>query len=234
VKVICIPVQSGRGLRNQPLLKKGGRSLLRYTFEAACRARTFDRIIIATDSREVQQHAADWPVQIVETGRHDSRTERVAEAIHRTANCAEVVVSLQVNHPGMPGAYLDAVAEGVKRTGTITTLAAPLPELGQSVDENRMKVIVSKAGSALYFTRAELAGAYQQLGCYGFTVSQLERISKMPSSALATAERLEQLGWLDNGMAVSAIRVERCVAAINTQEDWEHWEPPTDDHRVII
>jgi|TARA_R110000824_G_scaffold120382_4_gene275655 3-deoxy-manno-octulosonate cytidylyltransferase (CMP-KDO synthetase) len=218
----------------KPLWMKAGKSLLRYTFEAACRARKFDRIMIATNSGEIEQHVSSWGAQVVRSeAEHSNGTRRVAEAVYRTANCAEVIVNLQLNEPEMPGAYLDALVSGVGKAGSITTLAAPFPELDSS-DKNTVKVIVSKAGRALYFTRSIMAGAKQHLGCYGFKVQHLERIADMPTSAIATAERLEQLEWIDNGMEVSVIRVDRGCSAINTEEDWERWQPPTDENRVII
>lgn len=237
MNVLCIPAyQNNIKITggSKPFFMKAGKSLLRYTFEAACRARKFDRIMIATNSGEIESHVSSWGVQVVRSeGEITNGTRRTAEAVQRTANCADVVVSLQVGQPEIPGAYLDALVEGVKSSGTIATLATSLPD-SEAADENKVKVIVTKAGRALYFTRSILAGAKQHIGCYGFKVDHLNRIAAMPTSAMSSAERLEQLEWLDNGMEVSVIQVDRNCFAINTEEDWKRWQPPTDESRVII
>ena len=217
MNIIVIPVSKGSlRLPRKALLLKRGKPLLRYTYEAACKARLFDRIIIATDDRDVEATARLWGCEVVVSkGRHKNGTRRVAEAVDRVAN-------------------LDAVCESVSKTKTVSTLCSGFGIDTERNDKNKVKALVSKAGRALYFTRENLAGAWHHIGVYGFTVGQLERISNMPPSALSEAEGLEQLEWMDNGMEVSVLRVDNPTVAINTAEDWKKWEPPEEVNPVFI
>lgn len=224
MQAICIPVNSkGVMAGDLHLRKKRGKTMLRYVYEAACRARSFDRIILATNSKEVASHASSWGCQIYMSDQdHRSKSRLVAEAVSNIANCASVVAMLNPNEPEMVGGYLDKAAARVGETGNIATVAA------QSIDDDTVRVAVSKQSTALYFTRSVLAGAFQSLGVCAFSQDHLERIASMPSSPIADTEKLEQLEWIDNGMAINVVIVDRATRAMHTAEDWRKWKPPSD------
>ena len=240
MNVLCIPAYSGGSIDGGlPMKQTHGKSLLRHTYEAACQARDFDQIIVATDSKDVLAVVQAWGVRgFFSKTRHRHGCHRVAEAVEEIANCAEVVVGLHVTEPGMPSKYLDKLAKSVWETGELSTLAGPLEnslaKKLQTYNPAEVKVVVSKSGRALYFSRQHLAGASKHLGVYGYTCEHLQRIASMPESPMAAIEQLEQVEWIDNGLSVAVIPVERSTVAVRTVEELSKWEPPIGFRHVGI
>ena len=51
---------------------------------------------------------------------------------------------------------------------------------------------------------------------------------------MAAIEQLEQVEWIDNGLSVSVIPVERSTVAVRTVEELSKWEPPIGFRHVGI
>jgi 3-deoxy-manno-octulosonate cytidylyltransferase (CMP-KDO synthetase) len=88
-----------------------------------------------------------------------------------------------------------------------------------------VKVVVDRAGRALYFSRRTIpylrdsAGAtvmtqlaafpfLKHLGIYGYRRETLLRLVRFPVSPLETAEKLEQLRALDNSISIRVVTVD--------------------------
>ena len=80
---------------------------------------------------------------------------------------------------------------------------------------------------ALYFSRAPIpydrdgAGltAWKHVGLYAYRRNALERFHSLPPSPLETAERLEQLRLLENGIALYVGTVQTDTVGVDTEED---------------
>ena len=230
MRVICIPVFTNSVLEEPlPLLKKNGKALLRYTFESACKSRLADKVIITSNDKAVLKLASDWGAFCwLSKERHQTGTLRVAEAVRNLANQASVIVNFSVHEPEMPAAYLDALSEHVIFTGCVSTLAGPILD-NELSDKKVVKVVASKRGKAIYFSRDKIEGASKHMGVYGYSIKHLERIENMPK----TSASLEQLSWMDNGMDLSILRVEKGTDAITTSGDFDNWQPPLDTSHVF-
>src|SRR6202000_2368603 len=96
----------------------------------------------------------------------------------------------------------DAVA-----VGTLKTACS-----GEDVDNpNAVKVVTAIDGRALYFSRATIpfdrdrtgaARYYKHLGFYAYRKPALDAFCTWPESELERNERLEQLRFLDHGLAI--------------------------------
>ena len=240
MNVACIPVLIEQLVGGDLALSKcNGKTLLRHTFEAVCRARRFDQIIIATNSKLVSDLVDAWGCKCYVDDLFAGQKNRlVSEAVSHIADYAEAVVSLHVNEPDMPSGYLDRVVSSVESKGGVVALVGPFDNMTQTGmatnDELEIKTVVSKQGQALYFTRAETRGAGKLMGCFGFDRSSLRRIENMPQSSMAAREAIEPLQWLDNGLNVSVLQVEYSTLAIRSKEELKFWEPPTDASHVGI
>ena len=104
-----------------------------------------------------------------------------------------------------------------------------------------VKVVVSAAGRALYFSRrtipfvrdlAEESPEQQlqafpflkHLGIYGYRCEVLRRLVEFPPSPLEQAERLEQLRALENGIQIAVCPVEYEAIGVDVPEDVERVE----------
>ena len=118
----------------------------------------------------------------------------------------------------------------------MSTAATPVRQLTEYDNPNVVKVVVNSAGRALYFSRrtipfvrdaasrpvAEQLAAFpflKHLGIYGYWRETLLRLVKFPVSALETAEKLEQLRALDNGIEIAVMRVLYDSVGVDVPED---------------
>ena len=98
-----------------------------------------------------------------------------------------------------------------------------------------MKVVFSKTGKALYFSRQTIPyirGAekdswlnqqdfYKHIGIYAFRISTLLEVVKKDSSRLENSESLEQLRWLEHDYTIGVMPTEFETIGIDTPEDLE-------------
>ena len=79
------------------------RSLVRRSWEAACRVRGVDRVVVATEDERIRAHAMAFGAEVVMTSdRHRNGTERCGEALARLGGGYDLVVNLQGDAPLTP------------------------------------------------------------------------------------------------------------------------------------
>jgi 3-deoxy-manno-octulosonate cytidylyltransferase (CMP-KDO synthetase) len=83
-------------------------------------------------------------------------------------------------------------------------------------------------GRALYFSRATIPfdrdnagyGAYRKhLGIYAYRKRALDRFPSLPPSPLESIEKLEQLRFLENGIAIHVSQTPYDTRGVDTEED---------------
>jgi len=90
-----------------------------------------------------------------------------------------------------------------------------------------VKVVTDSVGRALYFSRATIPfdrdgvkpPYYKHLGFYGYRKDALERFVRWPESFVERTERLEQLRFLDNGIAIYVAETPFDTVGVDTEED---------------
>jgi len=190
----------GRRLPNKALASLGGLPLVVHVARAAARA-AVDRVVVATDSDAIQEACEASDVEVVRTGAHPCGTHRVAEAVARMEGTPDRVVNVQGDQPLLVPAHVDAAVALLDRFD-VATVACPLED---PASPSRVKVAVAPDGRALYFSRAPIphGGPYRlHLGVYAFRHDALARCVAAPRDGLATSEDLEQLAWLEAGIAI--------------------------------
>jgi 3-deoxy-manno-octulosonate cytidylyltransferase (CMP-KDO synthetase) len=149
-------------------------------------------------------------------------------------------VNIQGDEPLIEPSVIDAVA-GALRHSEMATAATPLRRAGDFDNPNVVKVVVSRSGRALYFSRRtipylrEAAGGsvsdplaafpfLKHLGIYGYRRETLLRLVQLPPSSLEQAERLEQLRALENDIPIAVVPVEHDSVGVDTPEDADRIE----------
>jgi 3-deoxy-manno-octulosonate cytidylyltransferase (CMP-KDO synthetase) len=231
--LIVIPARLGSTrLPNKPLLSLGGKPLICRVLERANQIPDVDRVVVATDSNEVAQavNAAGGEALLTRENLA-SGTDRVAAVVARSEFTGyDIVVNLQGDEPFIPIGAITGAIERVQQGDAIGTAAAPLdPALRD--DPNRVKVVFTEAGRALYFSRAAVphlretenqddAAWWQHIGVYAYRPDVLLRLASIPASALERTERLEQLRALEAGYSIGvALLPTEAPSGIDTPED---------------
>ena len=93
---------------------------------------------------------------------------------------------------------------------------------------NAVKVVTSLDDRALYFSRATIpydrdntgtVPYYKHLGFYAYRKSALDRFHDWPESRLERTERLEQLRFLANGVAIHVAETPYDTIGVDTEDD---------------
>ena len=168
--------------------------------EAARRAQSLERIIVATDDARIAAAVARCGGEFMMTrADHATGTDRVAEVAARLES-ARLIVNLQGDEPEVSGATLDRVVSLLDEDAEapMATLATPIRDEAIYRDPACVKVVCSARGRALYFSRSPIphhrdglpdttAGAglaYLHLGLYAYRREFLLKLGELPPSTL--------------------------------------------------
>jgi len=230
-----IPARMGsRRFAGKVLYPYRGNPLLSYVWREVGRARNIDQLLIATDSDQVRREAEAFGARVIRTSpRHRTGSDRVAEVVKKIG--AEIVVNVQADNFGLKRAVLERTIERMKRDPSIkfATLACRVQTDDDLFDPNLVKVVLSKAGEALWFSRfpvpylrdadnssrASQFKFYEHIGVYFFRKAALRAFAGWKRSALEKAESLEQLRILENGGRMRVFKITTRPVSIDRPDD---------------
>jgi len=237
--LIVIPARlHSTRLPRKLLLRAGGKTVIQYTYEAACRSKLAQGVIVATDAEEIAAEVLSFGGASQLTGRDlQSGTDRVAE-VAATRPDIEIFVNVQGDEPELAGETIDRCIRLLHDDpqAEMATLATPIRCLTRLNDPACVKVVCDDAGRALYFSRspipharewsdhlltAEPAVFHQHLGIYAYRREFLLRMAAMPPAPLEQIERLEQLRALSAGVRIAVGVVHENSVGIDTPADYE-------------
>lgn len=224
------------------LLNETGKTLLQHTWEAAQKTKSLDRLIIATDDKEIETIAKSFGAEVVMTGDCSNGTERVAEAINKLNLSADIIVNIQGDEPELDSQQIDLCVQSLidYPECEMSTLANPLHDAAHVNDPACVKVVLADNGNALYFSRSPLPHSrdcnpedwfanaeadqsspwLQHIGLYAYREPFLKSFVKMPASTLENIEKLEQLRALQAGAQIHVSVVSHGSIGIDTPEDY--------------
>jgi 3-deoxy-manno-octulosonate cytidylyltransferase (CMP-KDO synthetase) len=239
-KVVIPARYASTRLPGKPILDIAGKPMIAHVCERAQEADA-EEIIVATDDERIFQTVSNLGIRVIMTRPdHQSGTERIAEVAQQCGWAGnEIIVNLQGDEPLIPPATIREVAvalAGQKQAG-IATLAAKIIDSEEIFNPNAVKVVLNKAGYALYFSRAPIpwernafaqsdrkpSGVmpyFRHIGMYAYTVDFLNHYCSWEASALESVESLEQLRILWHGEQVLVKIVDKTPeAGVDTLED---------------
>ncbi|HRM35181.1 MAG TPA: 3-deoxy-manno-octulosonate cytidylyltransferase [Aliarcobacter cryaerophilus] len=197
---------------------------------------SLDKVVIATDTKEVYDLAKEHGFEAVMTSvDHNSGTDRINEAVNSlNLSDDEIIVNVQADEPFIEIDVVKAVINRVKEVKDCqnTLITSCYKEINsQSADDpNLVKVVINNLEEAIYFSRAKIpyhrdgdenSTYFGHLGIYGFTKKSLNKFCSLNSSKLENIEKLEQLRAIDNGFKIAMVKVNSKSFGIDTKEDLE-------------
>ncbi|MBK7405292.1 MAG: 3-deoxy-manno-octulosonate cytidylyltransferase [Phycisphaerales bacterium] len=214
--VALIPARLGSTrFPRKALASETGKPMVVHVREAAERAASIGRVVVATDAEEIAAVVRDRGGEAVMTsGAHPNGTSRLAEAATLLGLDDEtVVVNVQGDEPEIDPALIDlAIAAHAASGAEVATIASPFGPGQSPLDPNIVKVVLDARGRALYFSRSPIPfdrdGAcgvcpLKHVGLYVYRAGFLRRYVLMPETPLERAERLEQLRVLEHGCSIA-------------------------------
>lgn len=186
---------------------------------------------LATDDQRIYDAARKLDVPVVMTDpNHPSGSDRIMEAAdHLGLEDESVVVNIQGDEPALDHNMLGFLVEPfVNKDIQVTTLARVIDSV-QAENPDRVKVVRSQQGLALYFSRSKIPHIRDDaqpetdyllhVGIYAYRLSALKAFTQLPPSPLEQIEKLEQLRLLEAGIGVYVVMTDYCGFGVDRPED---------------
>lgn len=212
----------------KPLTLIAGKPLVQHVWERCRMAEEIERVIVATEDARIRDACAAFGAEAEMTSPdHASGTDRVAEIALRYGEF-DVVLNVQGDEPAIAPATISAVARAFREgEREIVTAISPLEDVRERENPNVVKAVIARNGRALYFSRAAIpflrgdakVRFHRHQGIYGFRAEILQRVTALPPSELERAESLEQLRWLENGLAIHCVIVPAISVGVDVPSD---------------
>jgi 3-deoxy-manno-octulosonate cytidylyltransferase (CMP-KDO synthetase) len=217
--VILIPARwASTRFPGKPLALIAGVSLIQRVYERASRSQRADAVYVATDDRRIAEHVTSFGGKVVQPkGEFHSGTDRIAAALDLLGEEFDQVVNVQGDEPLIDAESIDRLIEA--NDTDMATLACPLESDAELQSRDIVKVVAAHDGTALYFSRAPLAGAQRHIGLYGYETRVLRALASLPPSPLERAESLEQLRALQNGFKIRLLQTSKPHLGVDRPED---------------
>lgn len=203
--------------------------MIEHVYRRASAARNVAEVIVATDDERIAAVVRGFGGRVRMTrADHLSGTDRLAE-VAATLDC-DVVVNVQGDEPLLdPRALTEAVAPFADPAVLMTTLYRRIDAPGDLTNPNVVKVVVDRAGFALYFSRAPIPfqrdprggypPLYRHIGLYAYRRTTLLVLASLDATPLERTESLEQLRALEHGIRIKAVETAYDSLGVDTPED---------------
>lgn len=223
----------------KPLALIRGKPMVQHVVERCLEARSFDRVLVATDDARIAEAVRGFGGEVAMTSPAcASGTDRVAEVARTLGLEGEsVVVNVQGDEPALHPQALWALGQAFEDPSVqMATLVRALRDEERS-NPTVVKAVLDEAGRALYFSRADLPfqrdpGAtierWAHVGIYGYRAATLARLATLAPTALEQTESLEQLRALGHGIAITCVKTKHGSAAVDRPEDVANAEAALD------
>jgi len=206
-----------------------GKSVILRTYESALRSGLFAQVIVVTDSDEIMDEIkTHGGIAIKSKAEFESGTDRIAEVVDNLD--ADVFVNVQGDEPFVQAAPLASLLQLFDENDKVqvASLVQVLEEKQFIEDPNYVKVALDKNHNALFFSRSVIPYPrnkdveikyYEHIGVYAFTKKALIDFTNWPMTALESAEKIECLRFLENGVSIKMAVVDYMGVEIDTPED---------------
>lgn len=217
----------------KPLADILGKPMFYRVYERAVSCTQLKKVCLATDDQRIFDAAEKYGVPVVMTDpNHPSGSDRIMEAAAILGlEDDSVVVNIQGDEPALdPGMLHKLVAPFNDDTIQVTTLARAINER-QAENPDRVKVVRSARGFALYFSRSKIPHIRDadksvtdyllHVGLYAYRLAALKTFIGLPPSPLEKIEKLEQLRLLEAGISIYVVMTSYQGFGVDRPDDLE-------------
>ncbi len=215
-----------------------GKSMIQRVYERCVQADVLDVVYVATDDERIVQAVEGFGGRAIMTSPdHASGTDRLAEAAESVD--ANIIVNVQGDQPFIDPLMIDEATRPLLDDASLemATLMHPIHKPEDLDDPGVVKVVVDRAGIALYFSRSLIPHphkdvphqVYEHVGLYVYRRDFLIEVARLEPTLLEQVESLEQLRWLEHGYRIRVVETEATDNAfsgfsVDTAEDLERAE----------
>ncbi len=221
----------------KPLIDIKGVTMIERVYRQANKAKTLQKIIIATDDQRIFDHCTSFGAKVMMTSpEHLTGTDRCAEAFAAMDEMFDIVLNIQGDEPFIQPEQIDLLinfyAEHFDKFD-VATLSKKITNHKELFNRNTVKLVTDFQHKALYFSRntiPHLRGIpeiswldhhdfYKHIGLYAYKAKLLKRLTALAPTSLEKSESLEQLRWIQNSLSIGVVETNIETASIDTPED---------------
>lgn len=230
--VALIPARIGATRFPEKLLATiKGKTVISRTYQSAADTGLFKDVIVVTDSdRIIEEIERTGGKAVKSTKEYESGTDRIAEiALNMDA---DVFLNVQGDEPfvqKVPLQKLLNVFDGqYGKDVQVASIVQRLKEPELIADPNYVKVALDLRQNAMFFSRSPIPyhrdksfpiSYYEHIGVYAFRKAALLQFTMWPQSPLETAEKIECLRFLENGIQMRMVITNYMGVEIDMPED---------------
>lgn len=213
----------------KPLIMIGKKSMVVRVASQALKARTLDRVLVATDHEKIASHVRDAGIEVIMTSPdHKTGSDRMGEVIESIH--ADIYVNIQGDEPFIAPELIDRVVSGLieNTQWDVVTTALRFYTFEDWLNPNRVKVLCSDSMDAIYFSRNPIPytkgkqippNVYSHQGLYAYRNNALKVFKMLPPHPVEIEESLEQIRLLMAGFRYGLILSEDDSLAVDVPED---------------
>ena len=222
--VIVIPARMGSTrFPGKPLVDLCGKPMIQWVYERSVASGVSDQVLVATPDQEIFDACLLFGAQAVLTRPdHPTGTDRIAEIAEKVV--ADVYINVQGDEPLIDIETVKSVFKPFENASV--RMASVYSECPDSEIENPavVKVVTDLSGNALYFSRfaipyprcSRTAPVKKHIGIYAYRRDVLLEYPSWSQTPLELSESLEQLRFLENGVAIRMVKGYGSLVSVDT------------------
>src|SRR5688572_784529 len=204
--------------------------MIEHVYRRAAEARGVDAVVVATDDERIVTAVERFGgvARMTQPG-HRTGTDRMAE-IARDLPCG-ILVNVQGDLPLVEAGMIEQVVEALTTDDTVrmSTVCRRIIDPADYANPDVVKVVVDRAGNALYFSRSPIpyvrdvgrTRVFKHVGMYGYRRDFLLEFAALPQTDLEQAESLEQLRALEHGIRIRTVETQYDSIEVDSPDDLE-------------
>ncbi len=211
----------------------GNKTVIRHTHDNTLATELFDDVFVVTDSEIIYDEITNnGGKAVMSKGHHESGSDRIAEAV--LAIDVDVIVNVQGDEPFVKREPLERLisvfVDDEDNNVQVASLMQVLTDDKLILDPNYVKVAVDRNWNALMFSRSVIPynrdgkikpTYYEHIGVYAFRKHALIKFTNWSMTPLESAEKIECLRYLENGVPIKMVVTDYMGIEIDTPEDLE-------------
>lgn len=230
-----IPARMGSSrFPGKPMARIANVPMIEHVYRRVALSRNLTATVVATCDEEIALHVRGIGGRVAMTGSHHERaSDRCAEALaiveKEDGVRFDIVVMVQGDEPLV---YPEMIDEAVgpllaDPTVRITNLLGRISGDEEFEDRNCIKVVIDRAGNALYFSREPIptrskgtnAPMGKQICVIPFTRDFLLEYTRMAPTPLEIAESVDMMRVLEHGLEVRMVPTKYGSMSVDTEAD---------------
>jgi 3-deoxy-manno-octulosonate cytidylyltransferase (CMP-KDO synthetase) len=205
--------------------------MIEHVWQRTTEARAVDAVVVATDDERVARAVDGFGgTAVLTSADHPTGTDRLAEVAAYLEG--DLVVNVQGDEPLIVPDAIDAAVGPLlgRPAERVGTLRRRIDDPADLSNPSVVKLVIDRAGYALYFTRAPVPFVRAGLaapagrrhnGLYVYRREFLLKLATLAQTPLEQAEGLEQLRVLEHGFRILTVETTVDTIGVDTPEDLE-------------